>query len=121
MLMSGVASFSLYRSSAAHQPIGAASPSSATIWRASGETGCERVVVELGAGEVRQPRVEEADEVRAIRLFACPRSPSRMTSWPARIAFSSCGRTRLVVAEDARQERAALADGAPAGWRASPP
>ena len=94
MLMSGVASFSLYRSSAAHHAIGVASPSSATIVRASGETGCSGIVVELGAGDVRHPRIEEADErSRAIRLFACPRSPSRMTSWPARIAFSSCGRT----------------------------
>jgi hypothetical protein len=39
MLMSGVLSFSLYRSSAAHQETTAASPSSATIRRPSGETG----------------------------------------------------------------------------------
>src|SRR5215210_1853640 len=30
---------------------------------------------------------------RAIRVFACPRSPRNTRSWPARIAFSTDGRT----------------------------
>ena len=28
-----------------------------------------------------------------MRVFACPRSPRKITSWPASSAFSSCGRT----------------------------
>ena len=30
---------------------------------------------------------------RIMRVFAWPRSPRKITSWPARRAFSSCGRT----------------------------
>ncbi len=28
-----------------------------------------------------------------MRVFACPRSPKKTTSWPANTAFSSCGMT----------------------------
>src|SRR5207237_369970 len=30
---------------------------------------------------------------RAMRVFACPRSPRKMMSWPERMAFSICGTT----------------------------
>ena len=39
-----------------------------------------------------------------MRDFACPRSPSRMMSWPERIAFSSLRDDGFLVADDAREE-----------------
>ena len=42
-----------------------------------------------------------------MRLFACPRRPSRMKLCRERIALTSCGTTRVVVADDAGEERLA--------------
>ena len=45
-----------------------------------------------------------------MRVLAWPRSPRKITSWPARSAFSSCGQDRVLVAEDPGNERLARGD-----------
>ena len=41
-----------------------------------------------------------------MRVFAWPRSPRKITSWPASRAFSSCGQDGVLVADHAVDERA---------------
>ena len=45
-----------------------------------------------------------------MRVLAWPRSPRKITSWPASSAFSSCGQHRVLVAEHAVEQRLAGPD-----------
>ena len=71
-LVSGVASFSLYRSSRCRHATGRASPSSAARRRDSTVIGLERVLPELGAVDDRRPLVEQPDEAAQQAGLALP-------------------------------------------------
>src|SRR5438876_1747540 len=60
---------------------------------AAAADGGIRVVMDLAAGDVRHLRVKQRCKARRIRLFACPRKPSRMKLWRERIALTICGTT----------------------------
>ena len=69
------------------------SPSSATSARAWADTGA------YGSSLISEPATigihssSSSTSERIMRVFAWPRSPRKITSCPARRAFSSCGRT----------------------------
>ena len=120
MLMSGVLSFSLYRSAAAHQPIGGVVALLGHDLPRQRRDRVERIVVELGAGEVRQPRVEQADEAPRDAALGLPALAEQDDVLARQDRVLELRQDGLVVAEDARQE------GRPSrrwagGWPASPP
>ena len=93
MEISGVASFSLYRRSGVSHTSSTESPSFATRYLHAAQIGTS------GSSLISHPAMagttgsrSELRE-RAMRVFACPRSPRKMMSWPERIAFSICGTT----------------------------
>src|ERR1700683_270222 len=92
-LVSGVASFSPYRSLACRQLTGRSSPSSAASRRQRAQAGAE------GGSLISQPATtgvhssSSPDRVRISRVLPWPRSPSRMMSCPAIRARSRCGCT----------------------------
>ncbi len=92
--VSGVASFSAYRSSR-RDPVGSARrrrpprPARRTARRSAG-TGDRGSRSRRSRGSRRQVSSTIA---RTSRVFAWPRSPSRIRSWPARIPRSSTGST----------------------------
>ena len=60
----------------------------------------------LAAGQVRQSRHPAASSsARSMRLFAWPRSPSRMKLWRESSAFTILRHHRVVVAHDAGEYR----------------
>ena len=92
-LVSGVASFSAYRSSRCRHSTGRSSPSSAArrfdSW-VIGSYGCSpsSAPAITGVHSSSRPTI-----VRSSRVLPWPRSPSSTTSWPAIRARSSCGMT----------------------------
>ena len=93
MEVSGVASFSPYRSLRCTHDTGRSSPASARRSLANRETGWNgsSLISEwatMGSHSSSRPTRD-----RMIRVLAWPRSPSRITSCPASTAFSSWGRT----------------------------
>ena len=65
-----------------------------TIARPAGLIGANGSSLSSPPRDDRQPLVEQADEQRGpCRVLAWPRSPRKMRSWPARIAFSIAGMT----------------------------
>ena len=78
--MSGVASFSLYRWSGVSQTSSTESPSFATRYRQAAQIGAN------GSSLISQPAMagttgsSSETRERAMRVFACPRSPRKMMS-----------------------------------------
>ena len=91
--MSGVASFSPYLRSRDSQSIGVASPSSATIALPAGLSGAKGSSFRWPPRTTGMTSSSSPTSRRARRVLACPRSPRKTRSWPARIAFSMAGRT----------------------------
>ena len=93
--VSGVASFSAYRSERCRHATGRSSPSSAARRRDSGVIGSS------GCSPSSEPSITGVHSssrptmVRSSRVLPWPRSPSSTTSWPASSARSSCGSTVL--------------------------
>jgi hypothetical protein len=91
--VSGVASFSPNRSSRCTHEIGVSSPWCSTrsrAWRLTGWYGSSLISLPATIGIHSSSRpVSE----RIMRVLAWPRSPRKITSWPARMAFSSWGST----------------------------
>ena len=72
----------------------ASSPASAIRRAGPGRDRRERVVVDLAAGEHRNLRRRAGwSSARRMRVFAWPRRPSRMKSWPASSALTTAGMT----------------------------
>ena len=92
-LVSGVASFSVYRSLRWRHATGRPSPEVAARRIDSG------VIGEYGCSFSSDPSITGVHSssrpvnARSSRVLPCPRSPSRTMSWPAMRARSSCGRT----------------------------
>ena len=91
--MSGVASFSPYRSSRPTHLIGASSPRSATSARPSAVIGSNGSSKISGPSSTGACSSSSPISPRIIRDFACPRSPRKITSCPASSAFCSAGTT----------------------------
>ena len=92
-LVSGVASFSAYRSSRCRHSTGRSSPSSAARRRDStviGSNGCSPSSDPARTGDHSSSR---PTRLRRRRVLPWPRSPSSTTSWPASRARSSWGMT----------------------------
>jgi hypothetical protein len=91
--VSGVASFSPKRRSRCTHSIGVSSPRSATSTRACEEIGWYGSSLISLPATIGSHSSSKFTSDRMMRVFACPRSPSRMMSWLASNAFASCGRT----------------------------
>ena len=92
-LVSGVASFSAYRSSRCRHSTGRSSPRSAARRFDStviGSNGCSPSSDPAMTGDHSSSR---PTRLRSRRVLPCPRSPSSTTSWPASRARSSWGMT----------------------------
>jgi hypothetical protein len=91
-VVSGVASFSTYRSSRLTQTMGASSPASSKSLLPSGEMGFRGLsrssVARAGISSSRRPV-----RLRRIRLLAWPRVPRRMKFCLARMAWTRAGIT----------------------------
>ncbi len=110
--VSGVASFSTYRSLRCRQATGRSSPSSAARRRDAG------VIGRSGCSPSSEPSItgvhssSSSVRLRSSRVLPCPRSPSSTTSCPAIRARSSCGSTvwskPTMPGHRARPERSAV-------------
>ena len=100
--------------------IGVRSPASARpARRHAPQIGCQRVVVDLAARHHRdRARRAASTSARSRRVLAWPRRPSRMKWCRESSALTSCGMHRVVVADDAGEERARRRAASRSGCRA---
>ena len=93
MVTSGVASFSTKRDSRGSQAIGVSAPCSVTRSRPYFEIGANGLSFTSLPARIGISSSSNVTSWRRMRLFACPRRPSRMKLWRDKTAFTSCGMT----------------------------
>ena len=101
--MSGVASFSPYRSLRCLQPTGRSSPSSASRRRHRAADRRVRVVVDLAAGDDRRPLVEQADQRPDQPGLALPALAEEDDVVAGEQGALDLGQHGVVEADDARE------------------
>ena len=106
-LVSGVASFSPYRSLRCFQATGVRSPSAATSAWQRPHDGRVRVVVDLAAGDDRRPLVEQADEGADQAGLALPALAEQHEVVAGEQGALDLGDDGVVEADDAGQGRGA--------------
>ena len=92
-----------------------------TIARAAALTGCGRVVIELPAGDDRQPRVEESDEQSRQPRLGLAALAEEDQVVPGQDRVLDRGNDRILVADDAREGRRARRPRGRGGSTAAPP
>ncbi len=93
IVTSGVASFSTKRDSRGSQAMGVCAPCSVTSSRPNFEIGANGLSFTSLPARIGISSSSSVTSWRRMRLFACPRRPSRMKLWRDRTAFTSWGMT----------------------------